>query len=102
MSLARRLFGCEAGEGLPVLWLGLVFFAVKAAAGLAETYADAAFLKRFGVEWLPHVYLANAVFVFVFLNAIGVWVDRVARWWFLVGLFLAVGRSGWGDAPWNR
>jgi len=53
------------------LWVALLLFLVNVAAFLLNNYAEAAFLKRFGVEYLPIITAVNAIVTFVLLSAVG-------------------------------
>ncbi len=50
-------------------WAALIYFMVRAAQILFNNYGETTFLKRFGVEYLPMVYMANAIVTFVVMGA---------------------------------
>lgn len=53
------------------LWVALLLFLVNVASILLNNYAETAFLKRFGVEYLPVVTAINAVVTFGLFSVIG-------------------------------
>lgn len=53
------------------LWSALLLLLVNVALILLNNYAETAFLKRFGVQYLPAITAINAVVTFFLLSAIG-------------------------------
>jgi ATP/ADP translocase len=47
------------------LWTALLLFLIRTSSLLFNNFAETAFLKRFGVEYLPIVYVANSISTFV-------------------------------------
>jgi HEAT repeat protein len=70
------------------LWVTSILFIMRVSGILLNNYAQTAFLKRFGVEYLPQVFLINAILVFFVGNFIGVLMDRFRVSRVLSGLFL--------------
>ena len=46
------------------LWSALLMFLIRSSAAYFNNYAETAFLKRFGVEYLPIVYMLNSIVTF--------------------------------------
>ena len=80
------IFGLEKGEKLLVLILFIVFFLIKSSSVIFQNFADTTFLKRYGIKYLPLVFLINSAFIFLFLNALSNVVDRFKRTRFLISL----------------
>lgn len=53
-------------------------FLMKASTILLTNFSEAAFLKRFGVEYLPMVIFLNTVVVFLLMNGLGVAMNRMS------------------------
>jgi len=54
----RRLF----------LWIAVLLFLIRTSGVLFNNFAETTFLKRFGVEYLPIVYMVNSVSTFVIMG----------------------------------
>ena len=52
------------------LWCITLFFLIRSASILFDNFAETAFLKRFGVQYLPIVYMVNSISTFVIMAAI--------------------------------
>ena len=50
-------------------WVALLLFFIRTSSILFNNFADTAFLKRFGVEYLPILYVANSITTFVIMGA---------------------------------
>ncbi len=50
------------------LWCALILFLIRSSNVLFNNFAETAFLKRFGVEYLPVVYMANSITTFVIMG----------------------------------
>lgn len=57
------------------IWIGAVFFLIFFVTAIFRTFVDAAFLKRYGPEYIPWMLVINALLTFVVFGA----VDRLAR-----------------------
>jgi len=51
------------------LWTFFLYFLLTSASVILNNYAETAFLKRYGVEYLPIVYMLNAVALFLIMGA---------------------------------
>lgn len=96
-SLLARWMPVQPGEGRRVLLALAVYLLVMGGVMLGRNARDSLFLKNFGIEYLPYMYAANAVFVVgvsVFYTA---YVDRLERTRFLTfaygGFFLLLAIS---------
>lgn len=49
-------------------WTALLLFLIRTSSLLFNNFAETAFLKRFGVEYLPIVYVANSISTFVIMG----------------------------------
>ncbi len=65
--LGRWLKIYEGEAGLFV-WSALLFFAIHVSDILLNNFGETAFLKRFGVEYLPIIYMSNAVATFFIMS----------------------------------
>jgi len=52
------------------LWSTILLFLIRSASLLFDNFAETAFLKRFGVEYLPVVYMVNSVSTFFIMGLI--------------------------------
>jgi ATP/ADP translocase len=50
------------------LWVAFLLFLIRTSSILFNNFAETAFLKRFGVEYLPIVYVANSISTFVIMG----------------------------------
>src|SRR5512135_1631116 len=57
MQKLATLFKIRADEGRLVLLVGLLFLCIQAGQGLGDNAASALFFLRFGVDFLPYMYL---------------------------------------------
>jgi HEAT repeat protein/ATP/ADP translocase len=57
----------------------VLFLCMRASNIMVENYAETTFLKRYGVEYLPLVFLINSITLFVVINVVGLLLDRMAR-----------------------
>ena len=46
------------------LWIFFLFFLLRSSNVILNNYAETAFLKRYGVEYLPIVYMLNSIALF--------------------------------------
>jgi ATP/ADP translocase len=69
-KILGRLLNVYKDEIALFLWCALLLFLIRSSNILLNNYAETAFLKRFGVEYLPLVYMTNAVFTFFIMGAI--------------------------------
>ncbi len=67
-NLAGKFFKIQPGEIKVFLWSAALLFLIRGSNLVFNNFAETAFLKRFGVEYLPLVYMANAVTTFVVMG----------------------------------
>lgn len=58
-------------------WVALLLFFINVASILINNYAETAFLKRFGVEYLPVITAINAIVTFFLLSGLGGKLSRI-------------------------
>jgi len=75
------------------LWTCLLLFLVRSSGILLNNYAETAFLKRFGVEYLPIVNMINALATFVVMALLTALMTRVAGVRLFTYLFVFSGVS---------
>jgi len=75
------------------LWTCLLLFLVRSSGILLNNYAETAFLKRFGVEYLPIVNMINALATFVIMALVTVLMGRLAGVRLFTYLFVFSGVS---------
>ena len=56
------LLKVRPGEGRLVILVALLFACIQAGQGMGDNAASALFLLRFGVDYLPYMYIAAGVF----------------------------------------
>jgi Cyclic nucleotide-binding domain/TLC ATP/ADP transporter len=76
-QLLSRWFNVYEDEIALFLWTALLLFLVRGSGIVLNNYAETAFLKRYGVEYLPIVNMLNAVATFVIM---GVMTGMVGRY----------------------
>jgi HEAT repeat protein len=59
-----------------LLWVTLIQLAMRVSSILINNFAQTAFLKRYGVEHLPAIFLIEAVLTFFFASAVGLLMER--------------------------
>ena len=90
MDRLRAALKVRPGEGRMVaLQVGLTFF-VSAGGSLGGNGVDALFVKRFGVQYLPYMYMALGLVAFVTLLGTAGLLSRVSRERLYTGLPLAL------------
>jgi HEAT repeat protein/ATP/ADP translocase len=62
-------------ESSRFLWIGAIFFVIFFVTAIFRNYVDAAFLKRYGPQYIPWMLMINALLTFVVFGL----VDRLAR-----------------------
>jgi len=75
------------------LWSALLLFLIRSSSVLLNNYAETAFLKRYGIVYLPLMYMVNSVVTFVIMGLIGPLVARMKGSRLLLGLLLFCGSS---------
>lgn len=69
-KLVTRVFDVYEEEVALFLWSALLLFVIRGADILFNNVAETAFLKRYGVQYLPIVYMINAVSTFFIMGAL--------------------------------
>ena len=59
------------------IWSALLLFFINVSQSLLNNYAETAFLKRFGVEYLPIMTAINAIVTFILLSGFGGKLSRI-------------------------
>ena len=75
------------------LWSAVLLFLIRTSSILFNNFAETAFLKRFGVEYLPIVYIVNSITAFVIMGFIAGIMVRIPANRLLKYLFLFCGIS---------
>ncbi|MBT8357720.1 MAG: cyclic nucleotide-binding domain-containing protein [Desulfobacterales bacterium] len=75
------------------LWIVALLFFVRSSGILLNNYAETAFLKRYGVEYMPVVNMLNAVATFVIMGFMAVIMGKIPGSRLLFYLFLFCGGS---------
>ncbi len=74
-----------------VLWTTLLLFIVRSSGVILNNYAETAFLKRYGVEFMPAVNMVNAIATIFITGALTGILNRVSGGRVLACVFLASG-----------
>jgi HEAT repeat protein len=64
----KNFFKVQPEEVAIFLWAAALLFLIRGSNLLFNNFAETAFLKRFGVEYLPLVYMANAFATFILMG----------------------------------
>ncbi|MBS3755760.1 MAG: cyclic nucleotide-binding domain-containing protein [Desulfobacterales bacterium] len=75
------------------LWAATLLFLLRSSGMILNNYAETAFLKRYGVEYLPIVNMLNSVATFVLTGLLAVFMARVTGTRLLAMLFIFCGLS---------
>ena len=84
------LLKVRSNEGLLVLLVGLLFACIQAGQGMGDNAASALFLLRFGVDYLPTMYLFLGVLTFGTTLAYSAGLGRFERNQFFLSLILGL------------
>jgi len=68
VKLTGKLLNIHEEEIGLFLWSALLFFLIRNSNIIFNNFAETAFLKRYGVEYLPIVYMVNAISTFFFMG----------------------------------
>jgi hypothetical protein len=74
-------------------WMFVLFFLLRSSNIVFANYAETAFLKRFGVEYLPLVYMINSIATFVLMGLLAGVIGRLPGARLLCYCFVACGTS---------
>ena len=72
----RKALRVYPNEIKPLLWVTAIQLVMSSSAIQINNFAQSAFLKRFGVQSLPTVFLAEAVITFFFSGLVGIFMER--------------------------
>lgn len=84
----QKIFKVYPNEVRLLLWVSAMQLAMRISSVLINNYAQAAFLKRFGVEYLPAIFVIEAILTFFMANAVGVLMGRFRTIRVFTGLLL--------------
>ncbi|MCG8566751.1 MAG: cyclic nucleotide-binding protein, partial [Desulfobacterales bacterium] len=74
-----------------LLWTTALLFIVRSAGMVLNNYAETAFLKRYGVEFMPVVNMANAVLTFFVTGFLTSFLNRISGARLLTRVFIVSG-----------
>ena len=89
----RKLFKLRKEEIRLFLWSAGLVFLIRASAIILNNYGETAFLKRFGVEYLPLVYVANSIITFIIMGLLTGLMKRLPSGRVLTFMLLICGGS---------
>jgi CRP-like cAMP-binding protein/HEAT repeat protein len=98
-ALLRKLLNLQPGEGRKLVVLYLLGFVVATSLVWGQSIGRALFLKRIGVEWLPLMFIFEALLTFLIAIVYTSFVDRVSNARLLAVIFGGVGivlLAAWG------
>ncbi len=72
----RKALRVYPNEIKPLLWVTAIQLVMSSSAIQINNFAQSAFLKRFGVQSLPTVFLAEAIITFFFSGLVGIFMER--------------------------
>lgn len=84
-KIAEKYLKIYSHEFSKFTWISFIFFTIFLVTAIFRTYVDAAFLKRYGPQYVPWMLLINGLLTFVVLGI----VDRLSRRF--VDLYLLAG-----------
>ncbi len=70
LAILRNLFDIHPDEYKAFGWASALMFLILSSQILFANFADTAFIKRFGVEYLPEMFVIDAVFVFFAMDLV--------------------------------
>ena len=88
MQKLASVFRVKPEEGRLVLLVGILFLCIQAGQGMGDNAASALFFLRFGVDFLPYMYLMLGVTTFVLTMAYSAGLGRFDRSRFFQALLL--------------
>ncbi len=80
-------------EIVVLLWTAALLFLVRSSGMVLNNYAETAFLKRYGIEYLPIVNMLNTVFTFLITGIMAAFMARMTGARILFYLFIFSGLS---------
>jgi len=84
----QRVLKVYPNEVKLLLWVTLIQLVMRVSSVLINNFAQTAFLKRFGVEHLPAIFLIEAVLTFFFASFVGVLMEKYRTLRVFTGLLL--------------
>jgi HEAT repeat protein/ATP/ADP translocase len=84
----QRIFRVYPNEVKLLLWVTLIQLVMRVSSILVNNYAQTAFLKRFGVGYLPTIFMVEAILTFFFTSIVGLFMDRFRTLRVFTGLLL--------------
>lgn len=84
----QRAFQVYPNEVKLLLWVTVIQLIMRVSSILINNFAQTAFLKRYGVESLPTIFLLEALITFFFASVVGVLMDRHRTVRVFTGLFI--------------
>jgi HEAT repeat protein len=72
----RKTLRVYPNEIKPLFWVTAIQLVMSSSAIQVNNFAQSAFLKRFGVQSLPTVFLAEAIITFFFSGLVGIFMER--------------------------
>ena len=91
MQKLAAIFKVKPDEGRLVLLVGILFLCVQAGQGLADNAASALFFLRFGVDFLPYMYVLLGGTTVLLTTAYSAGLGRYERGRFFQGLLIGTG-----------
>ena len=77
LKLLGRWLKVYENEITLFVWTAVLLFLVRSSGMILNNYAETAFLKRFGVEYLPIVNMLNAIATFFIMGVMAGIMGRV-------------------------
>ena len=93
-KILGRLFNIHPNEYAPFGWTAALMFLILLSQIFFANYADTAFIKRFGVEYLPEMFMIDAVLVFFAMDLIRTLAERYSPTTLLTRLFVIFAAGG--------
>lgn len=92
-SALQRVLRVYPEEWKLLVWVTLIQLTMRVSSVLVNNYSQTTFLKRFGVENLPTVFLVESVLTFFVINAVGMLMSRFSTLRVFSALLLLFGAS---------
>ncbi|MDT8377869.1 MAG: Npt1/Npt2 family nucleotide transporter [Desulfotignum sp.] len=87
----RRILQVHPGEGRLLIWVTVIQVVMSASSILVNNVAQTTFLKRFGAEALPMVFMGEALITFFFAGGVVMLMERFRNIRVFTGLLLFYG-----------
>jgi HEAT repeat protein len=89
LNRLASLLKVRPDEGLLVILVALLFACIQAGQGLGDNAASALFLLRFGVDFLPYMYIAAGALIFIITLAYSAGLGRFEKGRFFSWMIIA-------------